>query len=72
MLSFFSKPQGENMLVKPAKVLPARIKSINPKQKYPHIIESFAYTRKMLAFMFLFSINISISSGMYSTSKLLK
>ena len=28
--------------VKSVKVIPASIKSINPTQKYPHIIESYA------------------------------
>ena len=37
-------------------------------QKYPHITELFAYTRKMFAFMFLFPINSLISSGTYSTT----
>ena len=41
-------------------------------QKYPHIIELFAFTRKMLALMFLYSINSLISSGTYSTPKLSK
>ena len=34
----------------------ASIKSMNPMQKYPHIIELFACTWKMLALMFLFPI----------------
>ena len=41
-------------------------------QKYPHITESFVYTRKMLAFMFLFRTNSLISSVMRSTPKLSK
>ena len=41
-------------------------------QKDPHITESFAFTRKMLAFMFLFPINFLISSGVCSTPKLSK
>ena len=41
-------------------------------QKYPHIIELFSCTRKILAFMFLFLINSLISSGIYSTPKLSK
>ena len=48
------------------------IKSINPMQKYPHITKFFAYTRKMLAFMFLFATNFLIFSGTCSTPKLLK
>ena len=45
---------------------------MNPMQKYPHITELFACTRKMLAFMFLFPINSLISSGTCSTPKLSK
>ena len=60
------------MLVKSVSFLPASIKSMNPMQKYPHIIELFAYNRKMLAFMFLFLINSLISSGRYSTLELTK
>ena len=57
------------MFVKSVKVLPASIKSVNPIQKYPHIIKFFDYTLNMWAFMFLFPIN---SSGRYSTPKLSK
>ena len=60
------------MLVKSVSFLPASIKSMNPMQKYPHIIELFAYNRKMLAFMFLFPINSLISSRRYSTLELTK
>ena len=60
------------MFVKSVNFLPASIKSMNPMQKYPHIIELFACTRKMLAFMFLFPINSLISSGTCSTPKLSK
>ena len=35
---------------------------MNPMQKYPHMTELFACTRKMLAIMFLFLINSLISS----------
>ena len=48
------------MPVKSVSFLPAIIKSMNPMQKYPHIIELFASTPKMLAFMFLFPINYLI------------
>ena len=41
-------------------------------QKYPHIIELFDCTRKVLAVMFLFPINSLISSGTCSTQKLSK
>ena len=60
------------MLVRSVSFLPVSIKSTNPMQKYPHIIEMFSCTGKMLAFMFLFLINSLISSGTYSTPKLLK
>ena len=52
--------------------LPASIKSINRMQKYPHITELLACTRKMLAFMFLFSTNSLVSLGTCSTQKLSK
>ena len=58
--------------MKPTKLLSASIKSINPMQKYLHIIELFVCTRKMLAVMYLFPINSLISSGMCSTPKLSK
>ena len=45
------------MLVKSVNFLPASIRLMNPMQKYPHITESFACTRKMLASMFLFLTN---------------
>ena len=41
MSSFFLKSQGKNKLVQSIKVLPAIMKSMNPLQKYPLIIESF-------------------------------
>ena len=52
--------------------LPPNIKSMNPVQKYPHIIELFYWTLKILVFMFLCSINFSISLGACSTPKLSK
>ena len=55
------------MLVKSVNFLPASIKSMNPMQKYPHIIELFVCTRKMLAIMFLLPTSFLISSGTYST-----
>ena len=45
---------------------------MNPVQKYPHMIELIAFTRKMLAFSFLFPIKFLISSETCSTPKLLK
>ena len=60
------------MLVKSVKFLPARKKSMNPVQKYPHIAELFLCTRKMFAFMFLFSKNSLASLGTCSAPKLSK
>ena len=60
------------MLLKSISFLPASIKSMNPMQKYPHITELFACTRKILAIMFLFPTNSLISSGTCSTPKLSK
>ena len=45
------------MFVKSVSFLHASIESMNPMQKYPHITELFACTRKMLAIMFLFLTN---------------
>ena len=45
---------------------------MNPVQKYPHITELFACTRKMLAFMFLFPTNSLISLETCSTPRLSK
>ena len=60
------------MLIKSVSFLPTNIKSMNPMQKYPHIIELFDCTGKMLTFMLLFPINSLISSEKCSTAKLLK
>ena len=59
-------------IVKSVNFLPANIKSINPIQRYPHIIESFSCTRKMFAFMFLIPMNSLIPLGTCSTRKLSK
>ena len=45
---------------------------MNPMQKYPHIIELFDCSLNILAFMLLFPIRLSISSGTSSTLELLK
>ena len=55
--------------VNSAKVFPASMKSINPIQKYPHIIESYACILKSLVFVFLLLINALISFRTCSTSK---
>ena len=60
------------MFVKSVNFLPASVKSMNPIQKFPHITESFACARKMLAIIFLFPTIFLISSGTCSTPKLSK
>ena len=57
------------MLVKLVSFWPVSIKSTNPMRNYPHIIESFTYTRKILAIMFLFPKISLISSRTWSTPK---
>ena len=47
----FLKLFGEKIFVNSVKVFPASIKSINPIQKYPHIIKSNAYILKIFVFM---------------------
>ena len=68
MSSFFLKLFGQERLVNSAKVFPASIKSINPIQKYPHIIEWYACILKIFL-MFLLLINAIISLGTCSTPK---
>ena len=70
--SFLLKLFGEKRFVKSVKVFPASIKSINPIQKYPHIIESYACILKIFVSMFLLPIIVLISFGIYSTLKLSK
>ena len=67
--SFLSKLFGEKRLVKSVKVLRLSIKSINPIQKYLHIIESYSCILKILAATIDLSINILISFGIGSTPK---
>ena len=66
---FLLKLFGEKGFVNSVKVFPASIKSINPIQKYPHIIESYACILKIFVFMFLLPINVLISFGICSTPK---
>ena len=61
MSSFFEKLFGEKRFVNLVKVFPSSIKLINPIQKYPHIIESYACIIKIFVFMFLLLINVPIS-----------
>ena len=56
-IAIFSKTQVENRLVKSIKVFPANMKSKNPMQKYPHIIELFDSILNMFVFIFLCPIN---------------
>ena len=73
----FSRLFGEKGFVYSVKVFPLSIKSINPIQKYPHIIESYACILKIFVLMFLFCeaenegrlINALISLGMCSNQK---
>ena len=56
--------------VNSAKVFPASMKSINPIQKYPHIIESYACILKIFVVIDKErSINALISFGICSTPK---
>ena len=65
----FLKSFGEKRFVNLVKVFPASIKSINPIQKYLHIIESYNCILKIFVFMFLLPINVQISFGICSTPK---
>ena len=58
---------GEKIFIKLVKVFPESTKSINPIQKYPHIIESYACILKTFIFMFLLLINVFISIEICST-----
>ena len=69
MSSFFLKLFGQERLVNSAKVFPASIKSINPIQKYPQIIESYLSIPKIFVFMFLLPINVLPSFRTCSTLK---
>ena len=69
---FFQNHKQKKKLVKSVNFLFASIKSMNPMQKYPQVIELLACTLKILAFMFLFPTNYLISPGTFSTPKLSK
>ena len=66
------KSFGENRLLKSFKLLSLSIKSINPIQKYPHMIESYVCILNIFVSMFLLPINILISFRIFSTPKLSK
>ena len=53
----------EKRFVNSVKICHASIKSINPIQKYPQIIESYAFILKIFFVKFLFLINALISFG---------
>ena len=80
VLSFFLKLFGEKRFVFSVKVFLEIIKSINPIQKYPHIIESYACILKIFLVMILLCeaedeerlINTLISLGICSTPKISK
>ena len=68
--SFFLKLFCEKRFVNSVKVFPASIKSINPIQKYPHIIESYACILKIFVVIDKErSINSLIYLGTCSTPK---
>ena len=52
--------------------MPASIKSINPKQKYPYITELYACILKIFVTTIDLSTDILISFGIWSTPKLSK
>ena len=72
IISFFLKLFGVKRLVKSVKVLPASIKSINPVQEYPQLIESYAYVLKIFTTTTDLSINLLISFGRSLTPKISK
>ena len=53
-------------------LLPSGIKSLNPIQNYPHILEPFSCILKTFAMIILFSPNSLISFRIYSIPKLSK
>ena len=69
MSSFLLKLFGEKRFVNSVKFFPASIKLINPIQKYPHIMESYAYILKIFVFMFLLPKNVLIFFGICYTLK---
>ena len=68
--SSFLKLFGEKRFVYSVKVFPASIKSINPIQKYAHIIKSYACILKIFVVIDKErSISALISLGICSTTK---
>ena len=67
---FLLKSLDEKRFVTSVKVLPTNIKLINPIQKYPHIIESYACILKIFVVIDKEPlINFLISFGICSTPK---
>ena len=57
ILSFLLYLLGENKFVYSTKLLPFNMKSINPIQKYPHVVESYAYILWVFFVICLFLMN---------------
>ena len=72
ILAFFLYSLGQNKFVYSNKRLPFNMKPINPIQKYPHIIESYACTLQIFVVIFFFPMNFVTSFGICSTPKLSK
>ena len=64
MLSFFLKLFGEKRFAYSVIVFPASIKSINPIQKYPCIIESYACTLKIFVIILLFLLLLLLKNAL--------
>ena len=71
-LQSLKKLYCEKRLVKSVTLLPSSLKSIDPIQKYQHIIESYASILNKFVIIKDLSINFLISLGVYSTPKLSK
>ena len=70
MISLFFKLFGEKRIANSVKIFPTSIKSINPIQKYLHIIESYTCILKIFVAMDKEQlINFLISFGICSTPK---
>ena len=70
MISLFFKLFSEKRIANSVKIFPTSIKSINPIQKYLHIIESYTCILKIFVAMDKEQlINFLISFGICSTPK---
>ena len=70
--SFFLKVFGKKRLVKLLKLLSLSIKSLNPIEKYPQLVQSFVCILKVFVKIVDLSINFMTSFGICSTPKLSK